>query len=235
METEQKLLLETQAWLAKGADPKQLFTRAGPLRAPFSRSMLGYHGTRLYFAAANGFCDVMRLLLAHGADPNIGDPTCNLHCKWTPLHVAAINNHRDAVAVLLDAGARVEDRTNRERTVLHYASIRGHVDVIRLLLSRGAALDARDKNGNDCEAYARDRNEVEAADLLAAVRGAGGWGAYVRAPRVKLLALRQALPALRADGRATAPDVPVHERLFAAESLPKEVFWHVTAYWRCDV
>ena len=80
------------------------------------------------------------------------------------------------------------------------------------------------------------------ADFLAAVKRAGSYAAYVRAPRVKLVRLRT----LCARGRARPPADPVLERLFggapetpsttksprSSRPLPNEVFWHVLAYWR---
>ena len=125
------------------------------------------------------------------------------------------------------------------------AAERGHCDMIRLLLNRGADLDARDIPRRGAEAYARYRGRDEAAALLADVRLAGGWDAYVRYPRFKVLALR----ILCERGRAETDD-PLLRRLFpshapvepdgerpplrarAASGLPKEVFWLVVEFWR---
>ena len=75
--------------------------------------------------------------------------------------------------------------------------------------------------------------ETTTADLLAAVREAGGWQAYVDAPRAELLALRRELPSLRERGRATpSSNVPLHERLFV--KVPEDVFKHTIAFWRND-
>ena len=101
--------------------------------------------------------------------------------------------------------------------------------MVKLLLSRGAPLDVRDENGIDPETDARCH--LELVDLLAAVREAGGWKAYVDAPRLELLALRRELPSLRERGLATpASGEPLHERLFV--KAPEDVFQHTIAYWR---
>src|SRR4030095_9822387 len=47
--------------------------------------------------------DVVRVLLAHGADPNARDGGDNA----TPLHFAAAQGNVDSVRLLLDAGADV--------------------------------------------------------------------------------------------------------------------------------
>ena len=72
-----------------------------------------------------------------------------------------------------------------------------------------------------------------AADVLAAVRAAGGWAAYARAPRVQLLMLR----ILCERGRAVAP-AGLLARLFACETehraLPKDAFRHIVQFWPSD-
>ena len=80
---------------------------------------------------------------------------------------------------------------------------------------------------------ARSNRSTTTADLLAAVRAAGGWLPYVDAPRKELLALRQRLPALRDRGRAApSSSVRAHERLFL--DTPDDVFTSVLAFWRSD-
>ena len=104
----------------------------------------------------------------------------------------------------------------------------------KLLLSRGASLDARDSTalsyGQDPEAYARRYHSSHNAAFLADVRAAGGWSAYVAAPRNQLLALRRELPTLRESGRASPSSVRLHERLFV--EIPEDVFIHAFQFWR---
>ena len=108
-----------------------------------------------------------------------------------------------------------------------------HTTMCRLLLSRGASLDPRSNSGRDPEACARSRGQTTTADLLAAVRAAGGWLPYVDAPRKELLALRQRLPALRDRGRAApSSSVRAHERLFL--DTPDDVFTSIVAFWRSE-
>ena len=147
--------------------------------------------------------------------------------------MAASSGYHDAALLLLDAGARVDDRSAIGRTALHYAAVENHSKMCKLLLSRGASLDARNNDGDDPEAMARRRGQSTLPDLLAAVRAAGGWLPYVKAPRKELLALRQRLPALRDRGRAApSSSVRAHERLFL--DTPDDVFTSVLAFWRSD-
>ena len=53
-------------------------------------------------------------------------------------------------------------------------------------------------------------------------------------PRLELLALRRALPALRESGRASPASVLVHERLFLRADVPDDVFSYVLAFWRSE-
>ncbi|KAH8064919.1 hypothetical protein JL722_1808 [Aureococcus anophagefferens] len=99
----------------------------------------------------------------------------------------------------------------------------------KLLLSRGASLDARDDSGNDPEADAHLDDCPDVAAFLADVRAAGGWSAYVAAPRNQLLALRRELPT----HFRTAPcRERAQARLFLDPRIPDDVFVHVLTFWR---
>jgi len=184
------------------------------------------HGvTRLYDAAHHGWCAAITWLLEQGADVHVGLPDHG----WTPLHIAACDDQRDAAVLLLDAGARVDDRAGGGQTALHFAGWNGHIDLCKLLLSRGASLDVRDNNGDDPEAHARLHGRTATADFLAAVRAAGGWRSYVDAPRKELLALRRELPTRRRTGPCRAR---AQARLFLDARVPDDVFAYVLAFWR---
>ena len=161
-------------------------------------------GAMLYMAAFHGHCETMRFLLDHGASVNF--TTSN---GQTPLSAAAHTGRYDAAVLLLDRGALIDLANVYGCTPLIWAAWHDHCDMIRLLLSRGAALDARKKDGLDAEAQARFYNKDEAAALLADIRHAGDWHAYLRYPRKRLLALR----VLCERGRASTDD-GLLERVF---------------------
>jgi hypothetical protein len=185
--------------------------------------------TRLYYAARFDWCSAAKILLENGADVHLGRPSHGM----TPLHIAATWDRRDAAVLLLDAGARVNDCDQHGWTALHFAAGHNHPQMCKLLMSRGASLDARNNGGDDPEVSACNNGRWRTANLLAAVRAAGGWQPYVDAPRKELLALRQRLPALRDRGRAApSSSVRAHERLFL--KVPDDVFSHVLAFWRSD-
>ncbi|KAH8052610.1 hypothetical protein JL722_10164 [Aureococcus anophagefferens] len=101
--------------------------------------------TRLWYAARKGWCSAITWLLKRGANVHVGLPSRGL----TPLHAAAAWDRRDAAVLLLDADARVDDRSSGGWTALHNAAAKGHTDMCKLLLSRGASLDVRNNCGDD--------------------------------------------------------------------------------------
>ena len=93
-------------------------------------------------------CDV---LLAEGADPNLGDSR-----SLTPLHLACNGTLRGigwATAIslvrrLLDAGADVNRRESEGMSPLHKACcVAGFHHVVPILLSHGANLEMKDEDG----------------------------------------------------------------------------------------
>ena len=108
-------------------------------------------------AAQSGDITLMRLLLEHGANPNIA--TTN---NTTPLMVAAgigwvegVTNEQgtkenvETVKLLLELGADVNAVDGDGRTALHGAAHKGRNDVVQLLVDHGAKLDARDGGSRD--------------------------------------------------------------------------------------
>lgn len=64
---------------------------------------LGAEGTPLCAAACWGYVETVRVLLAHGADPNLRE---DHGTGMTPLQWAAAGPHPETIDVLREAGAR---------------------------------------------------------------------------------------------------------------------------------
>jgi Ankyrin repeats (3 copies) len=81
--------------------------RVDDVRARISTASSGDLHAALALAAQLGHADVVRLLLAHGVDPNRFNPD-GYHAHATPLHQAVWHGHRDVVENLVAAGATVD-------------------------------------------------------------------------------------------------------------------------------
>jgi ankyrin repeat protein len=105
-----------------------------------AKSMYGF--APLHIAAANGCTDIVRLLIAHGADVNAMEETA----EWTPLYCAVWSGHTDAARLLIENGAKVNVIGDYGKP-LHVATSYGLTDIVRLLISHGADVNAKDGDG----------------------------------------------------------------------------------------
>jgi uncharacterized protein len=106
-------------------------------------------------ASLSGDVTLMRFLLEHGADPNIGT-----NDGATPLMAAAGINwvvaqtfsrsdkeYLEAATLCLERGADVNAVNSQGFTAMHGAANRGFDAMIKLLAEHGAKLDVKDKQG----------------------------------------------------------------------------------------
>jgi ankyrin repeat protein len=135
--------------LAHGADVNGRNTDMEPRwsGARYRRRLVG--ATAFLFAAKAADVEVMRLLLAHGADPKI-----NTGVNITPLMAAAgiawaSNQDRASEELVLEAvkflveevGADVNAVSDTGETAMHAAAYRGANSVVQYLYDKGAQLD----------------------------------------------------------------------------------------------
>ena len=89
--------------------------------------------TLLHWAAFEGNEDMVRRLIAAGANPN-----ARVAQGSTPLHLAAYRGQTSIAEFLIAHGAMVNVKTNAGITPLDWAQRNGHGDMIGLLLAKGA-------------------------------------------------------------------------------------------------
>lgn len=119
-----------QILISAGADPK---ARAGDQNA----------WPVIMLAAESGTPEIISLLLEKGADPNVCD-----RFKDTPLMLASLRGHAQAVELLIKAGANINaQEIRRNNFPLLHAVSRGHTNAAAVLIKSGANVNQSDISG----------------------------------------------------------------------------------------
>ncbi len=192
-----------QALLAHGANVNAQLLKQQPYRSKVDRgadTMLGTGATPLLRAAKAGDTEVVKLLLAKGADPKL-----TTKFGMTPVMAAAglgtkeedttgrKKTEAEAIASLklcLDAGADVNATDRQGDTALHGAAQKGYDQVVQFLVDHGAKLDIKDKKG---------RTPLDAANGLMGNGGFDGTRRDVHESTAALLRKLMAVPEAKTD------------------------------------
>ncbi len=147
-----KLLIE------KGANVNARMKDSTETRTVFTNQWLDENGATAFLRASqSGDVVLMKLLLAHGADPKIATVL-----NVTALQVASgigwvegityewsEDQTLEAVKMLLDLGLDANAQADTGRTALHGAAHKGRPAVVQVLVDHGAKLDVRDYGNTD--------------------------------------------------------------------------------------
>jgi len=100
--------------------------------------------TPLLWAARQGYCGIVNILLQHGADPNQEDHWMRANAG----HKAAFWGHADVMQLLADSGLNLDTRGGYNGyTALHDAVSQNHADVVRVILAHGANISVKGHDG----------------------------------------------------------------------------------------
>jgi ankyrin repeat protein len=154
-----------KALLVKGANPNQL-TDTTPVHGlmQFDGSWVNFDGqTPFIRAALSGDVTVMRLLLQHGADPNIATKEGSTALmaasgiNWIPAqtYTRSEAEYLDAVKLCLEKGAPVNATNSLQLAAIHGAANRGWTPIIQILADHGARLDVADTGGRTPMVFAQ--------------------------------------------------------------------------------
>ena len=165
-----KSILESGPQLASATDDSGLpaITVAIYHRKPDIVALLeGYGATMDIFSAAmSGRAEQVREALA--ACPAVVNSFSA--DGWTPLHLAGFFGCLDCVQALLDAGAKLNERSKNamQNMPLHAAAAGRHSEIVRILLERGAWVNARQHGGWTALHAAAQNGATALAELLIA-------------------------------------------------------------------
>lgn len=109
--------------------------------------------TPAHGAAIHASADIMRLLIAAGADVNVASTIQ----RETPLHVAARWGHLETIAALLEAGASVDALNHKKKTPEQWARAFAHPEAAALLKQYRASRHAAPPAARRARPSARPR------------------------------------------------------------------------------
>ena len=144
--------------LDKGANVNARIKDSTQTRTVFTNQWLDENGATAFLRASqSGDIVLMKLLLAHGADPKIATVL-----GVTALQVASgigwvegityewsEKDTFEAVKLLLDLGLDPNAQADTGRVALHGAAHKGRPDVVQILADHGAKLDVKDYGNTD--------------------------------------------------------------------------------------
>jgi ankyrin repeat protein len=121
----------------------------------------------LHSAAGAGRTPIVRLLLEHGADPNLDYGFANVRGPFTPLSDAVTGGYFESARLLCKYGADVEVSAGKNHdSLFHYAVAYLEPRFVKLLLEQKADVDKHDDRGLTPLHVAADRGDIAKARLL---------------------------------------------------------------------
>ena len=187
---------------------RTVFNRAADFGATFARSLAcgtwngsdtsGPRRQPLHVAVRRGHIDMVRLLVARGADLEAESSELEVNSGLKPLHIAVKKGRLAIVVYLLSQGANSEASCQMKRTPLIWAARENHTEILQYLLERGADVHKVDKKGKTALHHAVSKQNSASLRLTECIDALVDHGIDVDAKDAEMeTALHLALP--RAD------------------------------------
>ena len=119
--------------------------------------------TPLGLASFFGQIDIVKLLLANDANPNIA---ANNQFKVAPIHSTCAISNYEIADLLIKNGADVNAKQMQGVTPLHSAAHNGQNELAKLLIENGADINAKMDNGQTPLFMAEEKGFKETAALI---------------------------------------------------------------------
>lgn len=166
-----KALLDQDPKLASAVDHHGLpaLTVAIYQRKPEIAALLEQHGAAqdVFTAAMTGNAATLSEIIA-AAPESVNSFSAD---GWTPLHLSAFFGSTECIPVLLNAGAKLNERSKNpmENMPLHAAAAGRNLEIVRALVERGALVNARQHGGwTPLHAAAQNGDDATAELLIGA-------------------------------------------------------------------
>lgn len=126
-----------------------------------SRSKDGF--SPLSLAAFFNRTEIAKLLVEHGADPNLAATNPS---KVNALHSAVARENYELCLLFIEKGVHINATQTQNVTALHSAVHRGNLELTKLLVENGARLDSKMDNGDTPLSIAKKEGHAHIAEYL---------------------------------------------------------------------
>ncbi|KAI6170439.1 Alpha-latroinsectotoxin-Lt1a-like protein [Aphelenchoides bicaudatus] len=122
-----------------------------------------HHWFPLHYAAFEGHCGIISLLLDNGADVNslakFNDDSNSP--SVSPLYLAALNGSVECVRILLDNGADINHQTSEGESAIHVASKEGYYEIVKVLIENGADVNIKNNDNKTALDVAKNKEIID--------------------------------------------------------------------------